>query len=92
MRKFVILTQDGCRFCEDAKRLLQANGEEYEEIKVDLFAKEFLKAMDLETVPQIFEVLKPEDAPNDLCIYRSFVGGFHDLEIWLSADYYGDID
>lgn len=77
--RFVIVTQPDCRYCEDAKRLLQARNIPYEEVPANVFTKGFLKALDLTTVPQVWELI---DFRGEGTL-PYYVGGFTDLEEWI---------
>lgn len=57
MTHFVILTSPGCSYCEKAKRRLDQLAHSYTEIDITKSAgiRAFMDALDLRTVPQVFD-------------------------------------
>lgn len=69
MANVVMYTKPNCSYCDHAKRLLNAKGVSFEEIRVDLDPVLLTKMIELSgrrTVPQIF-------------INDKSIGGFDDL-------------
>jgi len=68
---WVIITQDGCSYCDKAKELLQSNHQEYYiyNLRGDIskWVSTLMKKANLKTVPQVF---KPDG---------SLVGGYTEL-------------
>lgn len=57
MKKATIYSADACPWCIRAKRLMDANGIKYDEIKLEFDSKEFDELVErtkMQTVPQIF--------------------------------------
>jgi glutaredoxin 3 len=71
VKKITVYTMNYCPYCDAAKRLLKANGMDFEEIKVgeddDATWKRLEKQTGFKTMPQIF-------------IGEEFVGGFNELK------------
>jgi glutaredoxin len=82
--QYTIISRNNCRWCDDAKRLLQANNLSYEVINLsDLslpaydVAKRMLALFDLKTLPQVFEVKEGRPTVH--------IGGFTELERWVAG-------
>lgn len=72
MNSFIVYGKSNCKFCDEAKSLLDRKGLafEYRDISTDNMAYAFVLDQGFKTVPQIFEV------DGD---YPRHVGGFYDL-------------
>jgi glutaredoxin len=72
--KATVWSKDACPFCDQAKKLLNARGIEYEERNVskDWTKEQLLEAVPTaRTLPQIF-------------LDEEYIGGFNDLKLKLS--------
>lgn len=70
MSKWVVLTQANCEWCQKAIQMLADNGQTAQIISIDdqggTKLRQFLKAIDISTVPAIWN-------------YGHYVGGYDDL-------------
>lgn len=74
-----IYSKDYCPFCDRAKALMKAKGQQFEEIKINTGSDDFMKlaqSTGMKTVPQIF-------------IDDQFIGGFSELS---ALDQKGGLD
>lgn len=69
---FRIITQDNCKYCTEAKKLLRDLDEEFVEYNLFYFpqTKEMLKSLGRNTVPQIWKDV-------------TYIGGYEDLVKYL---------
>lgn len=72
MRTFVLITKDGCPWCDKAEDLLTSKGEDWHAfiINKDPVFRAFLKLQGIDTVPQVF-------------LHGTRIGGYEDLEEFL---------
>lgn len=52
MKNYVVITGDGCKWCDKAKELIANNGDSYVEVDI-LDAVEIMSALGAKTVPQV---------------------------------------
>lgn len=72
---FTIITKPDCPWCDKAKSLLRHRDESFSEFSMGEYPifRDFLKANDLHTAPQIF--------------YKGvLIGGYIDLDEWFALD------
>lgn len=74
MAKFLVITGDGCAYCDKAKALLTERGKTFQEKDI-LDASEEMKRSGRKTVPQIFRM---HDDKVD-----THIGGYTDLVSYL---------
>jgi glutaredoxin len=75
--RYVVLGKPDCPYCDDAIVLLEKYALPYSYINVDTQTKQFLRALGLTTVPQVWQ-----STEYGIC----YIGGYDQLLNWLEPE------